>query len=251
MKRYTLSLLFALLLLLLWEVLCRLLDIPSFILPPPTGIARALWEHAEVLFLVHLPVTLGEVLLGLGCSLALGVLTAVGMYFSPLMERIFYPITVISQTIPIIALSPVFILWFGYSIWSKVAVTVLITFFPIVVNTFDGLRSTPRAYQELLETMGASRWQVFRKVAWPNAYPMIFSGLKVAVVMSVIGATIGEWLGASSGLGYFGRRMANSVRAEPLFASIVILSLLGVLLFVLVNLLERKVVHWKKREATE
>lgn len=236
----------ALLLVLLWEVLVRALAVPHFILPAPSGIARALVERWEALFLIHLPATLAEVALGLLLSVAGGVLLAVAMVASRWVERLVYPLVVVSQTIPIIALSPVFILWFGYSVWTKVAVTVLVTFFPIVVNTYDGLTRTPAALVDLLRTMGATRRQIFWKAQVPAALPAFFSGLKVAVVFSVIGATVGEWLGAEAGLGYFARRASHNLRAEELFAAVVVLSLLGIALFALTAFVERRLLNWHR-----
>lgn len=234
-------------LLLLWEGLSRLLAVPAFILPPPSAIAAAVWELRGPLFGVHLPVTLGEIALGLALALAVGVGLAVAMHFSPLLERAIYPLVVASQTVPIIAISPVFLLWFGYSIWQKVAVIVLISFFSITVNTFDGLRARDPELVELLQAAGAGRWQVFLKAEVPAALPLFFSGLKIAAAMCVIGATIGEWLGASAGLGYFGRRMASTMRAAPLFASVFILSLVGIALFGLIAWLEQRLLPWHHR----
>ncbi|CAM3755061.1 ABC transporter permease [Marinicrinis lubricantis] len=234
---------FAALIVALWEACVRLDFVPSFIIPAPSQIAVAIWIDRHPLFAVHLPVTLGEVLLGLGLSVGGGVLLAILMHLYRPVERMLYPLVIVSQTIPIIAISPVFILWFGYTVWSKVAVTILIAFFPVVVNTYDGLRQGDKEYGELLRTMGASRLQLLTKVQIPMALPSFFSGLKLAVVFSVIGATIGEWLGASAGLGYFSRRMSSSLRADELFAAVVLLSLLGMLLFGWVSLLERRMLR--------
>jgi len=246
LQQYRAPVAFFLLMLLGWEVAVRALNVPVFILPPPSAILYALWEHAGLLFTVHLPATLWIILLGLAISVILGVGLAAAMTLFPLVERTFYPLLVVTQTLPIIALSPVFVLWFGYSIWGKVAVTVLISFFPIVVNTYDGFRRTDAEWVELLRTMGANRWQIFLKAQVPASLPMFFTGLKMAAVVSVIGATIGEWLGANEGLGYFSRRMAHSVRAAPLFAAVLVLSLLGILLFLLIQGLERKCLPWKR-----
>ena len=220
-----------------WETGARLYD-RSFILPAPTAIAVRLYELFDVLMLVHLPATLAVILTGLLISTLFGVGLAVWMTMSPTAERTFYPIIIASQTIPIIALAPIFVLWFGYSMWSKVAVTVLITFFPITVNTFDGIRQVNRDMQDLLKTMGASKRQMFMKLTVPASLPAFYSGLKVAVTLSVIGAAIGEWLGASRGLGYFSRRMMTQMDGAGVFAPIVLLSLLGILLFLAVKVLE-------------
>ncbi|GEB32423.1 MULTISPECIES: ABC transporter permease [Brevibacillus] len=223
-----------------WEAVCRIFAVPPFILPPPSTVVVALWDLRESLLGVHLWATLKEVLLGLSVSIVFGVLLAFAMSMSKLIERLVYPYIVISQTIPIIALSPVFILWFGYDLSGKIAVTILFTFFPIVVNTYDGLRSTDQEMLQLIKTMGANRWQIFTKLQLPSCLPHFFSGLKVAATYSVAGATIGEWLGASEGLGYFGRRASGNFQAPALFASVLLLSVLGMLLFWLVGRIERQ-----------
>lgn len=240
------------LLLIAWELLCRLLAVPPFILPPPSEVLRTLWELRASLLGLHLWTTLGEVLIGLACSLIFGVLLGLAMSFWRPVERIIYPYVVISQTIPIIALSPIFILWFGYGLAGKIAITILITFFPIVVGVYDGLRSADREMIELMKTMGASRWQIFCKLQIPAALPSFFSGLKVAATFSVAGATIGEWLGASAGLGYFGRRASGNFQAPALFASVLLLSCIGMLLFRLTAHIERRVLHkYRQMERTK
>lgn len=234
-----------------WEAGCRLLHVPPFILPPPSAVIVSLWELRATLLGLHLWVTLKEVLLGLSVSILFGIVLAFAMNMSRVVERLVYPYIVISQTIPIIALSPVFILWFGYDLSGKIAITILFTFFPIVVNTYDGLRSTDKEMLQLLRTMGANRWQIFTKLQLPSSLPHFFSGLKVAATYSVAGATIGEWLGASEGLGYFGRRASGNFQAPALFASVLLLSVLGMLLFWLTGRLERHFTpHQRSRRKT-
>jgi len=236
---YGLFLLVSILLISFWEWIVARGLVPAFILPSPSAIWKALVEYHELLFVEHLPVTVQEVAIGFGISLVSGLLLGTVMHFSRLVEKVLYPFLVISQTIPLIALSPIFIMWFGYTIWSKIAVTFLIAFFPIVVSTYDGLKAGGKEYRELLQTMGADRWMIFRTVQIPMALPSILSGVKMSVVYAVVGATIGEWLGASEGLGYFSRRMSGNLQADAVFAAIVLLSLLGMVLFMLVSLLEK------------
>lgn len=236
---YGLFLLVAILLVSSWEWVVLKRIVPPFILPAPTAIWDSFVENRELLLTEHLPATLKEVVIGFGISLVGGLLLGVSMHFFRKVEKILYPFLVISQTIPLIALSPIFIMWFGYTIWSKIAVTILIAFFPIVVSTYDGLKAGGTEYQDLLRTMGASRWTIFQKVQLPMALPAILSGLKMAVVYAVVGATIGEWLGASEGLGYFSRRMSGNLQADAVFAAIVLLSLLGILLFCIISLVEK------------
>src|SRR5690625_4844900 len=231
--------------LLLWEVTARVVD-KLFLLPSPQGIVVKLWELKSYLIVNHLPVTLIVILLGLGISVVLGVGLAVAMNRSTLLVRSFYPILITSQTIPIIALAPIFVLWFGYSIWSKVVVTTIITFFPITVSTFDGFRSTNHQLKELLQSIGATKRQIFFKLEVPSALPSFLSGMKVAVPMSVIGAAIGEWLGAQAGLGYFSRRMMTQFNGAGVFAPIVVLSAIGMILFVFVIWAEKILLKWRR-----
>jgi putative hydroxymethylpyrimidine transport system permease protein len=244
---YGLFVLVVVLLLSLWQWIVQKGIIPAFILPSPTAIWKSLVENQQILLEVHLPATLEEVLIGLGLSVIGGILLGVGMHFSRVLEKILYPFLVISQTIPLIAISPIFIMWFGYSIWSKIAVTILTAFFPIVVSTYDGLKRGGEEYRELLMTMGANRWATFKIIQIPMALPVFLSGLKMSVVYCVVGATIGEWLGASEGLGYFSRRMSGNLQADAVFASIFLLSLLGIVLFLLVGLLEKILLKNKLR----
>ncbi len=243
-RRYGLSIGLVILLLIVWEIGARLYGKP-FILPSPIHILARLWELRSVLVINHLPATLAVILIGLLMSLVLGIGLSIWMHESAIVRKAFFPLLIASQTIPVIALAPIFVLWFGYSIWSKVVVTVLITFFPITVNTFDGLRATDPHLKEVLQTMGATKRQIFLKVELPSALPHFYSGLKVAVTLSVIGAAIGEWLGADSGLGYFSRRMMTQFDGAGVFAPIVLLSLLGIALFLLVGLLEKITMKWR------
>ncbi|WP_379970168.1 ABC transporter permease [Ectobacillus sp. sgz5001026] len=231
--------------LIVWEIGARIVD-AMYILPTPSAIFQKIWDLRAILFTVHLSATLTVVVIGLAISIVLGVGLAVAMSLHPFVERAFYPLLVASQTIPVTALAPLFVLWFGYSIWSKVTVTVLIVFFPIAVNTYDGLRSTKREWEELLITYGASRKDIFFKLKLPASLPFFFSALKVAVPFSVIGAAIGEWLGAQAGLGYFSKRMMTQLDGAGVFAPIFILSLLAIIFVFIVTLFEKKFVGWRK-----
>jgi putative hydroxymethylpyrimidine transport system permease protein len=244
---YGLFILVVVLLLSIWEWVVREGWIPSFILPSPSAIWESLLNNSQLLLGVHLPITLEEVIAGFALSVIGGVILGVGMHFSRPLEKILYPFLVISQTIPLIAISPIFIMWFGYSIWSKIAVTILTAFFPIVVSTYDGLKSGGDEYRELLLTMGANRWELFKKIQVPLALPIFLSGLKMSVVYCVVGATVGEWLGASEGLGFFSRRMSGNLQADAVFAAVFLLSLMGIVLFLLISLLEKQLLKNRVR----
>ncbi|NIK77249.1 putative hydroxymethylpyrimidine transport system permease protein [Paenibacillus castaneae] len=239
LNNYGLFVLLLMLILVAWEGIVRFGWVPAFIIPAPTSAATALIKDSHLLLGRHLLATLREVALGFLLSTAVGVALAIAMHSSRTLEKALYPFIVISQTIPLITLSPIFIMWFGYTIWSKVAVVFLTAFFPIIVSTYDGLRKSDKEYSELLLTMGASSWDIFCKIKIPMALPSFFSGLKLSIVYCVVGATIGEWLGGNEGLGYYTRRMSSNLKTDSMFASVMVLSLLGMLLFAAIVLLEK------------
>lgn len=245
-RRYGPMLLFVLALALLWEAVVALFGVPHYIVPRLSRVFAALWDNRALLGR-HFAVTLWEALLGLAFSVATGCALAVWVHASRLAQRFVYPLLVASQTIPIIALSPIMVMWFGYDIWSKVAVVVLFCFFSIAVNTIDGFKSADRDILELMRTMGASRLDLFRKLYVPSALPAFFSGLKIAATISVAGATIGEWLGGEAGLGTFSKRSSGMMRADAVFAAVFLLSAMGILLFWAVKWLERRVIRPHQR----
>ena len=238
------ALLLLFLLLILWQIGAMKVN-AAYILPTPLQILNRLWGLRGALFLVHLPATMGVTALGLAISLVLGLGLAVLMDASVPCRKALYPLVVASQTIPTTAIAPLFVLWFGYGIWSKVLVTVLITFFPITITVYDGLQAARIEWIELLQTYGATSTDVFFKIKAPTALPYFFSAIKMAIPMSIIGAAIGEWLGAQSGLGYFSRRMMTQLDGAGVFAPIVLLSAAAMLAVALVSLLEKKLVRWR------
>ncbi len=163
----------------------------------------------------------------------------------PVAEKALYPLIVASQTIPTTALAPLFVLWFGYSLWSKVLVTVLMTFFPITITVFDGFRSVKTEMIELIFTFGADKQQIFRKLKLPAVLPYFFSAIKMAVPLSIIGAAIGEWLGAQKGLGYFSRRMMTQLDGAGVFAPILLLSVVAMVLVTIISIIEKRVITWR------
>ena len=238
------ALVFLFVLLLAWQLGAMKVD-AAYILPTSIQILQRLWELRVPLFTVHLPATMLVTGVGVLISLALGLGLAVVMDWSPLLQKCLYPIVVASQTIPTTAIAPLFVLWFGYGIWSKVLVTVLMTFFPITITVCDGFRAAKTEMSELLQTYGATRWDIFMKIKVPCALPYFFSAIKMAVPLSIIGAAIGEWLGAQSGLGYFSRRMMTQLDGAGVFAPIVLLSVAAMVVVALVSLIENKVVKWR------
>jgi len=237
-------------LLALWEWACWRWEIPLWLLPAPSQIVRATID-ARALLMPHIWQTLLETWLGLIAALLTGLVLAAVIDISAILRRAIYPLLVVSQTVPIIAIAPLLVIWLGYGILPKVIVIGLVCFFPIVVSTADGLRSADPDLIALLRTMGASRFQIFRIVRAPGALPGFFSGLKIAITYSVIGAIIGEWVGASKGLGVFMLRASNSFRTDWVFAAITIVSLLSILLFLAVTVLERATLPWYYSAARE
>ncbi len=238
------ALLLAFVLLIIWQAGAMGMD-AAYILPSPTQVLVRLWELREPLFTAHLPATLLCTGIGLVISVVLGVLLAILMDASPVAEKTLYPVIVASQTIPTTALAPLFVLWFGYTIWSKVLVTVLITFFPITITVFDGFRSAKTDMIDLLRSFGAGKKEIFVKLKIPASLPYFFSAIKMAIPLSIIGAAIGEWLGADAGLGYFSRRMMTQLDGAGVFAPIVLLSVVAMVAVALVSWLEKKVITWR------
>jgi len=230
-----------------WEGYVRLWAVPKWLLPAPSVIAITLVVSRDLLF-DHTLVTLLEVVVGFGLSLLCGVLLACGIAVSRTLERALYPFVIASQMVPIIVVAPLLLIWVGYGLAPKIIVVALTAFFPIVVNMVDGLRSVDPDAVNLLRTMGASRWQIFVKVQVPTSLPFLFSGLRVAMAVSVIGAVIGEWVGSSQGLGYLMIRSKPQFLTERVFAAIVMLSGMGVALFVLVGVLEKLAIPWWHNE---
>ena len=230
-----------------WEGYVRIWAVPKWLLPAPSVIAMTLVVSRELL-LDHTLVTFVEVVVGFALSLLCGVLLACGIAVSRTLERALYPFVIASQMVPIIVIAPLLLIWVGYGLTPKVIVVALTAFFPIVVNMVDGLRSVDPDAVNLLRTMGASRWQIFIKVQVPTSLPFLFSGLRVAMAVSVIGAVIGEWVGSSQGLGYLMIRSKPQFLTERVFAAIVMLSVLGVALFVLVGVIEKLAIPWWHNE---
>lgn len=245
MKKNLPAILLTTLLLVLWQVIAMGIN-AHYILPSPTQILAKLWELRENLFLVQMPATMSVTIIGLAISIVLGIGLAVVMDISPKIENALYPIIIASQTIPTTAIAPLFVLWFGYSIWSKVLVTILITFFPITITVYDGLKSTKREMEELLITYGAGKKDIFFKLKLPTALPYFFSAIKMAIPLSIIGAAIAEWLGAQSGLGYFSKRMMTQLDGAGVFAPIVLLSAIAMLLVAIIGYIEEKCIKWRK-----
>jgi NitT/TauT family transport system permease protein len=232
-------------LLLLWESAVRLLDIPAIILPAPSDVAVALVrEVASVSFLNNFGVTFTEIALGFAVGATLGIVLGVAIGQSEFLERVAYPYVVAFQTVPKVAIAPIIVVWFGYGLWSKVVITATIAFFPLLANTIVGLRSAPRDQIEMLRAHTATEWRVFRMVRLPQALPFVFAGLDIAAVLSVIGAIVGEFVGAKAGLGYLILQKNFSFDMAGSFAILIVLSLIGVVLHGIVVVVQQRLLFW-------
>jgi putative hydroxymethylpyrimidine transport system permease protein len=213
----------------LWQVLVWITGVPHFILPAPHRVARAAVEN-RALILEHALVTGTEVVLGLLIGAVLGALTAIQLAAAPKLARMVLPLLVFTQAVPVFALAPILTLWFGYGIASKIVMAVLIIYFPVTGAFFDGLMRTPQGLLDLAKTVGAQKTQVMLRIKIPYAVPSLASGLKLAAVYAPIGAVIGEWVGASKGLGYLMLLANGRAKTDLMFASLIVLALLTVIL---------------------
>ena len=231
----------------LWQGYVAVSGVHEGILPSPLEVARALVRDRSLLVSAA-GTTLSEVLLGYAIAIVVGVGLAVVVSSSRLAERAIYPWLVGSQMIPIPVLAPVVVLWTGFDIRPKLIIVALVTFFPIAVNTIDGLRATDPELVGLLRTLGAGRRQVLRIARVPNALPYLFSGLRVSAAFAVIGAVFAEWVGSTSGLGVLILDYSNQTETADVFAAVVVLAVIGVALFAAVGIVERLAVPWWRIE---
>lgn len=214
---------------LIWQVVVWATDVPHFILPSPIRVAEALWSNLE-LIVEHAGITIAEVIIGLMIGSLLGAATAIQLMMSPLARRFVLPVLVFSQAVPVFALAPILTLWLGYGLASKIAMAVLIIYFPVASNFFDGLRRTDSGLLDLAQVMGASPSRVLWRLRVPAALPSLGSGLRLAAVYAPIGAVIGEWVGASKGLGYLMLLANGRAKIDLMFASLFVLALFTVFL---------------------
>jgi len=234
----------------LWQVaassgvLASVLNLEAFLVPSPAEIASALWENRSLLA-ENAWVTMQEILLGFLCGLVAGLSFAVGLRLSETLRRAFYPLMVASQAIPILVIAPILVVWFGFGIGPKLAVVALLCFFPIAVNTADGLRSVDPEASKMMRTLDASRWQVMKRVEAPTALPFVFSGARIAAAFAPIGAVFGEWVGADSGLGHLILQDNAQLETARLFAAAAVLAAIALGLFGLLALAERRIVTWR------
>lgn len=234
-----------------WELGVALLDVPAFVLPPPSAIFASMVDQVQsAVFWNNVRVTTTETLGGF----AIGVVTAfvLGILVSQfrLVEKTVYPYVVAFQTVPKTALAPLFVIWFGFGMTSKIVTAALVSFFPMLINVIEGLRSADTAQIELLRSLGANRRQIFRKVQLPNSMPFVFAGLDIGIVFAIIGAVVGEWVGAREGLGYQLLQYIYNFDIAGLFGVLVTLSLMGYGAHSIIRVAQRKFAFWSEAEHT-
>jgi NitT/TauT family transport system permease protein len=245
LRRRTLMVGFFVLVMVVWHFAVLLLEVSPLIFPGPLAVARALVELLQSGEIVkHLGVTLYEILAGFAFGAIFGLALGALIGQSALLEAVLYPYVVAFQTVPKVAVAPLFVLWFGFDTTSKVVITATIVFFPVLANTIVGLRSAPRDQIELMKAFTASPWHVFRMVRLPQALPYVFAGLDIGIVLAVIGAIVGEFVGAQAGLGYLILQRNFSMDAAGMFAILVVLSLIGLVLHSLMKFIARRVIFW-------
>jgi NitT/TauT family transport system permease protein len=232
-----------------WEWIVRAWSIQAFILPPPSAIGAALLGGLRSrLFLGHFWVTLSETLAGFLIAALAGIVLGAVIAQFRIVEKTFYPYLVALQTLPKIAVAPLIIVWFGFGITSKVVIAAMVAFFPVLVNVIVGLKTIDQSKLDLMRSLDASRWQTFRMVRFPNALPFVFAGLDIAIVFSVLGAIVGEFVGAQQGLGNLILQYNFALDIAGVFAVLILLSVLGVTLHLVMQALQKRLIFWAEPE---
>ncbi len=236
--------------LLLWHVMVVGFEMPGYILPSPLKVAHSIAANTSLLW-EHTLVTLTEMLLGLFFGVLSGVLLALILTYFTILRPWLLPILLISQAMPVFALAPVLMLWLGYGLTSKVAMTVLVIFFPVATCSYDGLRHTNQGWLDMAQTMGGSRLSILHNIRWPAALPSLASGVRIAVVVAPIGAVVGEWVGSSAGLGYLMLQANARLWVDQMFAALAVLAICSVTLYYVTDRLLRKLIPWQPETSLE
>jgi NitT/TauT family transport system permease protein len=232
--------------LVVWELAVRLFNIPQFVIPAPSAIAVALFEQRGALATAS-KATAVEVLFGFVLAALVGVAVALAIVRFERFGKALYPLVVLFQTVPKVALAPIFILWFGYDLAPKIVLIVVIAFFPVAIDMLAGLQSVEPSFVALMQSVGASRGEILRRVRIPHSLPHLMAGLKVAITFSVIGAIVGEFAGASAGLGYVIQFASTQLETPLVFAALIVVSVLGLVFYYLVEFAERLLVPWSPK----
>lgn len=244
------SVLFFIFILAVWETVSRTDLVPEYILPAPTKIVLSVFINFRI-YWFDLLITIIETLSGFLIAIVLGFITAILMDASRIINKILYPLLITSQTIPIITLAPLFIIWFGYGLLPKIIIVILICFFPITISLLSGFANADSEQINLLKSMKARKFHIYKYIKLPYSLPGFFSGLKIAATYSIMGATIGEWVGGKDGIGVFMLRAKHSFATDKVFGAILIITVLSILFIRLINAIEKKSMPWKKFEKGE
>lgn len=236
------------LLLALWQTYVMVSGIRPQVLPSPARVITQGWANRTAL-LDNAAATVQVTAVGFAVSLALAWVLAVAVDFSPWLRRAFVPLFVVSQTLPIIAIAPLLIIWFGFGLLPKVLVIALVTFFPMAIGLIEGFAAADRQARSLLASMGATRWQIFRYVRLPSALPRFFTSLRIGITYAVVGAIFAEYAGASAGLGIYMSQQKNSFRTDLVLAAVAVTAVISVLLFVSTFVVERLVAPWANHDS--
>ena len=227
----------------LWQAVVSIFTLPTYLFPPPMAVFERLLQHTGLL-LSHAKVTLIEIALGLICGFILGLISALLLTLSRRISAFLMPLLVISQAVPVFAIAPLLVLWLGYGMASKIAMAVLIIYFPVTAACYDGLRNTPQSWLQLAQTLQISPQAMLFKVRLPAALPAVASGLRIAVSIAPIGAVVGEWVGSSEGLGYLMLQANARMQIDLMFAALFLLLLMALCLYFVVDKLLRKALPW-------
>jgi ABC-type nitrate/sulfonate/bicarbonate transport system permease component len=233
-----------------WQAYVEIWDVNAVILPSPTDVATALWDHRASL-LADLGVTMQEIVYGFILGAVVGMVLGVMIVYSRALERALYPLVITSQAVPVFAIAPLLVIWFGFGITPKILMAAVIVFFPICVNQVQGLRSADRGAIELMSAYGAKEWRIFRSVRLPASIPYLLAGMQLGVTYAVIGAVIAEWLGADKGIGYRMVQANSLAETDIVFAAIVVVALVGVALFAVVRVLGNVLFPWQAHKREE
>ena len=229
--------------LLVWEITSRAAVVPPFILPSPSAIVITLFTTLDQMY-YHILITLYEATLGFLIAIILSIVIAIAMDSFSLVRRTLYPLIITSQTIPIITLAPLFVIWFGYGYLPKIIIVVLVCFFPVTLSLLQGLASADKELLDLLRSMGAKKIQIYKIVKFPSAMSGFFSGIKISATYAIMGAIIGEWVGGKNGLGVYMLRARHSFSTDKVFATIIVITLLSIGALKLITIIERKAMPW-------
>lgn len=241
----SLPIIFSIALIIIWELIIKVLEIEKYIMPAPSDIIKALYENFGAM-MPHIIATLFESVVGFAIAVLLALILAIIMDLLPMVKKAIYPVFIISQTVPVIALAPLFIIWFGFGALPKIIVVVIVCFFPIVISISDGLEGVDKDLINHFKLMGASKLKRFFHLKLPYGIINFFSGLRIAATYSIMGAVIGEWLGGDKGLGVYMTRARSTYALDKMFAAIVVIVLMSMIMFYIIGKVENVLTPWNR-----